>query len=108
MRHLKTYENIIKEPKIGDYVIMRSKYKSKPELTEFIENTIGEIFSKYYSDSKMEDIRVIYDFVPDDIRKNFMMIQGGFTMWFKNYDIIEYAKTKKELKLKIAAKKYNI
>ena len=123
MRYLKAYEDI-NGPKKGDYVIMRSRFDN-PELTKFIENTIGRIYIIYYNhtettntiDDKDLDICVIYDWIPIEIRDhnfrpapapNIFSKQGGYTCFFKKNYILEYGKTIDDLNLKISVKKYNI
>jgi hypothetical protein len=55
------------------------------------------------------DIVVIYGWVPENLKRhNFTMVQGGWVMNFNGKYIVEYAPTKKELRLKLATKKYNI
>lgn len=114
MKYIKTYENL-KEPKVGYYVIMKNKFPTKPELKDFLENNIGFISNIYYNHSLATqelldfDLAVIYDWVPEELKKhNFRLVQGGWLMNFNEKHIIEFAKTKKELKLKIQMRKYNI
>jgi hypothetical protein len=115
MKHIKTYENATNKLKVGYYVIA-SKFNNKPEVKDFFENNIGFIANVYPSKSPMAkdfnsvDISVIYDRPPDNVIKyaNMMMVQGGWQTSFNDSQVIETAKTKKELKLKLAANKYNL
>ncbi len=115
MKYLKTFESSTNKLKIGYYVVA-SKFNNNPEVKEFFENNIGFIFNLFpnYSYALDEvtdyDLAVIYDYVPENVKKyaNMRMVQGGWITNFKESQVIATAKTKKELKLKIAANKYNL
>lgn len=115
MKHLKTYESSINKLKIGYYVIA-SKFNNKPEIKEFFENNIGFIANVYPSKSPMSrdinsvDISVIYDRPPNNVIKyvRMMLVQGGWQTSFNDSQVIATAKTKKELKIKLSANKYNL
>lgn len=112
MKHLKMYEDLYddiyrNEPKIGDYVIC--KWKSADDDHEanlFITNNIGQIIDTknqygicYYS--------VKYDNIPDRL-KFYTFNKNDISFGMKRRDILEWTKTKKELELIIATKKFNL
>ena len=123
MKHLKTYESL-GEPQVGDYVICKiesgimNPSKSLLLYLNFINNNIGRIREKtddYYI--------VMYNNVPISIKNRFNRIQSleclrknvnfETTRELKirkdsSYYIDIFAKTRKELKIKIEMKKYNL
>ena len=108
----KIFENLKSELKVGDYVLMRSNASAK-ELLEFINNNIGQVIKI----NNFEDlrIRVRYNNIPDNVIPWFGFAERQFppsirtaARIFDINQIVEFAKTKEELELKLAAKKYNL
>ena len=106
MKYIKQFENISKDPKVGDYVICE---EGNPELKEFIENNIGQIcriytekynpiYPKYY---------IKYDNIPDDL-KGFSILNGIKVRIIFSHNILFYSNSIEELELKISANKYNL
>ena len=111
MKYLKTFESL-DEPKVGDYVYMRSSAISE-EVKDLVNNSVGKITKITYEfnyedvdkNGLIEYIDVKYNF-PESILKKFgdKLNDRGF-----NPDqLVAFAPTIKELELKVAAKKYNI
>lgn len=100
----KIYENL-NTPKKGNFVYIHKKYDMDlillpTEVKNFIINNVGKII-------EIEDniIRIKFFNIPDDFKKYFSVKNSRL---FDISEILEFAKTKKELELKIKAKKYNI
>lgn len=121
MKHIKSYEAIDnKQPKIGNYIMMEYPYNvpsfyNNPErfeiLQKFLENTIGKVIGvKNYDelDTITRDITVLYEYVPTEIRKLFLMVQGGWTINFNHTKIKGFSTSKNKLKLQLSANKYNL
>lgn len=118
MKHLKIYEiyksgitrRILDNIHKGDYVIMNhnsvfttciSTYAIK-ELDEFLENNIGIVINV---NKVNNNISVKYHDVPFTISGFFHNL--GYEI-FEPYDIVEYASTIDELKMKLQTNKYNL
>lgn len=107
----KIFENLDK-PEVGDYVIanniptMNNFLKNRNEIgiriDNFLKNNIGKVYNihKYI-------IAITYDNVPDDLLIDFGRINNIPTKCI-HIDYTTYAKTKKELEIKLKTKKYNI
>jgi len=119
MKYIKTFESILNkeieysEDDItdGDYALFHydklAEYayhvKLTPELKAFINDNIGII--NVISDKHYDWIDVIYENIPDDIKYKFS--SNGSIMLQKDA-IVDFAKTKEELKIKLVSKKYNL
>jgi len=69
MKYIKTFENISKKFKVGQYVIV--KYISyTPQLYDFLNNNIGKIVSitEHFEIPKYIIYNVKYENIPDDIK----------------------------------------
>ena len=104
MKYLKKFETITESKKmqVGDYILIRST-RNPEDLNNFINNNIGQI-KKIESKS----IRVMYDDIPEKFYKNFHTKDEGDGRLFGKDQIVEFAKTKENLELKIQMKKFNI
>jgi hypothetical protein len=103
MKHIKMFEDLNKEPEVGDYVLVRidlKMYVLKDVVNNFINNNIGKIAYKY-----TENVKVVYDNPPPELEKWFGF-NGART--FDMDRIVDFDKSKEKLKLRLAANKYNI
>lgn len=98
MKYIKEYENII-GPKVGDYVLMRTK---QPDLEDYISTHIGQI-----TDIDRSTLNVRYDNVPPEILANSIHNELGVRTFTRGL-IVDYAPTKEKLELQIQSNKYNL
>lgn len=114
--NFKLFENKL-EPSVGDYVFLHisDNRLTDDNLYDFLDNNIGQITSmreyKSYVLNK-DDICVKYFNVPDFLKNSLKnrATKNGTTYYgyFSVTDIVVFAKTIDELKIKLNAKKYNI
>jgi len=115
MKYLRTYEDISNKPKEGDYVLMRINLLKTNTLTyqlqleEYISNNFGQIDSiNFWTD----EVTVKYFNIPEEIKNWFQppspACRRSRYRKFNIDRIVEFAPTEEDLKLKIAAKKYNL
>jgi len=115
----KIFEDLQPKIEAGNYVLMNS-VSMYDSVRKFINNNIGQII-----ELGPDSIRVKYDNMPKNIM-NIHLRAIGQPTWnrepngdfssvristIKIFDIdqvVEFAKTKEELELKLAAKKYNL
>jgi hypothetical protein len=109
MKHLKTFESLQDFLQIGYYVLIdaESIQNMTDIFVKFISNNIGQIVrlpSDYRNKNRYDYTKIRYYNIPLGLKHFFT------NNTFKFYrPIIEYyAKTKKDLELKLASKKYNI
>ena len=100
MRYIKTYEQELNNPKIGDYVIC--KEESKARLDKFLSFNIGRILLR--QDGKYKYI-VTFDNIPEDILDRFS-VDGERA--YSRAEILHFSPNKEDLELYIRASKYNI
>ena len=111
MKYIKKFENIKDEPKVGDYVLMKSSMQNK-EMTDFIDNTIGKIIKteiKYHFNT----VSVEYEDIPMEIAslfgyENYNLNQNIGFREFLYSSIIDYSENKEDLEYKIKAKNFNL
>lgn len=104
MKYIKTYENIINKPNVGNYVMMKT---SHPELVDFIANNIGKVININFTYDY--EITVKYTNIPLELKKHFSLYKGDYcTRIFPISYVINFAKTKKELQQKLVTIKYNL
>lgn len=109
MKYLKTFENTIEYPNVGDYVLIKSrisniaKDEKLKKISNFIDTTIGTV-------SKINDdfVMVYYEYIPNDISTYFLNKHGYHTRLFDLSRIVEFDSDIEMLKFKIKSKKYNI
>ena len=94
MKYLKKYENIQLIPQKGDYVLMRSDC-GDIQISNYISNHIGQIEIKEVG--AVHVVHVKYNTKIFDSPRIFSVTQ-----------IIDFAKTKEELEIRLIANKYNI
>ena len=99
MKYLKKYESL-ETPEVGDYVLMKSE-TSNEKLADLINTTIGKIDSLAY-----RSLYVRYNFSKEILNK-FRFHDLRLREFDKN-QIVAFAKTIKELELKIQVKNYNL
>ena len=102
MKYIKKFENK-EEPKIGDYVLMYST-SSDDKIAHFIKNNFGKIVNFDYDKNKKVGVAVLYDNIPEFLKKLGM----ERTRTFGIEQIVAFAESEDELKLKISANKYNL
>ena len=110
MKYIKTFEsmNIMNE---GDYALFyydeiaqfAYSVRFSQELKELINNNIGKI--KHISNSTYNWISVEYDNIPSNLQYNF---HHDGTILLDKDNVVEYAKTKEELEIKLSINKYNL
>ena len=121
MKYIKSFESIENNPQLGDYVICKeyvpyvtyiTRQTEKDDLDNFINNGIGR-FIKIGSGDYCYIIK--YDNIPEDLLNNFryrdttdITFNGNGCRAMKRDEIIEFANTKNELKIKSTASKYNL
>jgi len=111
MKYIKKFENIKDEPKVGDYVLMKSSMQNK-EMTDFIDNTIGKIIKieiKYHFNT----VSVEYEDIPMEIAslfgyENYNLNHNIGFREFLYSSIIDYSENKEDLEYKIKAKNFNL
>jgi len=106
MRYIKEFEKKTNvEISRGDYVLMNytPSHKTLIDLSNFINNTIG-IVSKISDDF----IYVKYDAVPITLQRFFDKTNEINCRMMYIEDIVDFAKSKEELELKLQANKYNL
>lgn len=124
MKYIRTYENKFKDsliqPQVGDYVITKfDDIFTFSEWSTYLNNTIGQIVEiKIYTDGtkhfivKYYVLDYIYDIMfKDSDEKRYLKYEGNkkfITVHLDECTIEEYSSNKKDLKIKLAAKKYNI
>jgi hypothetical protein len=113
MKHLKTYENWLPGPQIGDYVICNVPSFDN-ESKKIIHNNIGQIelirpkeFETKSYNSSNNSIG-IKKWVADEYLVSFNHRGELYKIWFQNYEIRHLSKNKEELELLIQANKYNL
>jgi len=120
MKYIKTFENIQKEPKVGDYVLCEdSDNEDVIELSdwnEYIRTHIGKVIQiKPGTDLRSKIYVVKYKDVPNYIQKHFhymMDDEGNFIYHDRRGFYIEEIKfcspSKKKVELMMKANKFNI
>ena len=107
MKYIKTFENIENLPEIDDWVIMKT-LSSHNIVKNFINNTIGEVVNLDKTNIQNIDITVMYYDIPEDFKKLMNVDSDVYVREFRSNQIVEFAKTKEELELKLQSNKYNI
>jgi len=107
MKYIKKYEYVNRhslKPKMGDFVICKDPSDT---LKDFLSNNIGQIVDynlpnsdKYFYSSQYKYI-VKYDNVPKNLKEYFADNLRGF----KEEEIMQHSKTKKDLELLLAQNK---
>lgn len=113
MKYLKTYEkNNFNTPKVGDYVLVNVDYP-EIEFINFLSNNIGQIID--IDDSGYQDYHVKYNNVPEQMEIRTAHMNNGYghafdegTWKVDKSEIYAFSKNKEDLKIMIAANKYNI
>jgi hypothetical protein len=95
------FENLNK-PEIGDFIIANKIPTNNNNIDNFLKYTIGKIYI-----IQKDIIAIRYDNIPEKLLTEFGKINNIPTKIF-NIDYTTYAKTIKELEIKLKAKKYNI
>lgn len=108
MRHIKRYKNL-NIPKIGDYIIVKVDHewlKDFESLCEFLESNIGKVIGYIpdYDDS-IRAVKIKYYNIPEKLKKYFPSTE---TKTSQLKYIVAYGKTPEEVRIKVAANKYNI
>jgi len=109
MKYLKNFENqniSIDDIQIGDYVYgEEDRYESSKLLKDFTKNNICRVKTKCDN-----QICVVFDKEPPErIKGRFNIIEKKYSRWLTVPDnIIEFATTIKDLKMKSLLKNYNL
>jgi hypothetical protein len=108
MKYIKSYEDNINTPQIGDYVIATTS-EGNIEVKLFIRNNIGQIkdilMTKTPRLGNVHNLKVYYQNTPEDLLNN---NKDGNYWWIKPENILHYSKNKEELETLKIAKKYNL
>jgi hypothetical protein len=118
IKSFKIFEKLKDVPEIGDYAIMQI-LTGDFKLDNFVNNTIGQISDVQLSEpdpsmsvnlyNEIQRIGVIYNNVPVKIRWWFSkMSHNKYKRLYTPNNLVEFAKTKEELELKLNANKYNL
>ena len=96
------------EPEVGDYVICTTKYS--PDLNLYLSNQIGKIIGIDNENNRVEPYQVHFINVPDSLRKykNVRDYKYSNTIPFSRFEIINWSKSKEELKNIFDTNKFNI
>ena len=96
MKHIRVYENLVDEPKVGDYAICRDHFGRVPvAIIDYnLENFIGEI--------------IFFDEDDVDLQYKIYYEDAGDWWWFYRDNIIYFSSNKEDLLIYIEANKYNI
>lgn len=109
MKHIKLFEENYDKPKVGDYVLMKTKVD---ELKNFIDNTIGILYSIEHEDEKeLTSYTVKYENIPTQVSWRFFSNNENGEINCKNFRaplLVEFAPTIEELKVKLTANKFNL
>ena len=101
MKHLKTYESIEDDPQVGDYVIFNMEDES-PWAKEFFSKNPSKIVhirpKDFYPKELIYEIESYKQTIPRHIQ----------TTYIVRNDILYWAKSYEQLKLKQSMSKYNI
>lgn len=108
IKKFETHENINKDPKIGDYVIIKTTHKK--EIYNFITSNIGKIVN---ANLPLDEVTVKYNNVPPELKQHFILNTGryGDQYYVRMFPIsyIKYiSKNEEELQLKLDTQKYNL
>jgi hypothetical protein len=116
MKHLKTYEENVKDPQIGDYVVCITKGLEEEfmpiyikKIAKIIHNNVGQIIDfKPENSQKYNPYHVKYD-LPKNFYDNTKYI-GEFqdVFLFDTDKILFFSKDKEQAELYLKTKKYNI
>ena len=111
MRYIKTYETIKDRPKVGEFVIVKdnSYTTENPELSYFINNSIGEVIGilpEIFVEVKFENIPHKFKnyFSNSKYCKNFTDLSSKFPP----SKIVAHSFDKEELKIILQQNKYNL
>lgn len=118
IKKFKIFENSI-IPEIGSYVIISVDRWKNNKVKNFFKHNIGFISHVFinYSHATQDlidyDMTVVYDYVPEYIKKftKMRMVQGGWAIYLdeiSKYKIIDISKNEEELKMKLSTRKYNL
>jgi len=103
MKFLKKFnENL--DYNVGDYVLVtpESVANMSKEYADFVSNNYGKIVK--IPSNRINLTAIKYDNIPQNMMKYF---KNNTSMFF-NPEIVDYAKTKEELELKLSSRKYNL
>jgi hypothetical protein len=101
MKHIKKFnENIYnREPKVGDYVIIKNDYFGDIEYDTFFNREIGQIID-------IEDVNI--DYLPYNVKFQNKTPDGTYICDIRLEEILAFSKEKEDLEVFINMKKYNI
>jgi hypothetical protein len=100
MKHIKTFEDIkLDNMKVGDYVLTDT-FLNIFSLKSFLKNTVGEVV-----DIDPNFIMIKYENIPYDVSTHFN--EHNIRTFDKSL-ILDFSENEEDLKIKIAANKYNI
>ena len=107
MKYLKLFENTTNKPEVGDYVSINSRYE---DYKDFFLNYPGKIIKFYSIGNNIHSVEVSYGKnIPDNMKELLGYIEKyGYFKNFQYNEIYAFSKTKEDLKLKIAANKFNL
>ena len=130
MKFLKKFESDTIEPEVGDFVLIKvnvrkyikdNKYMGRDaedviDYENFINSAIGVVVDIY---PLSNDIEVSYKNIPENIEPWFSqrnetgrrLVHDRKKVWLRRFDmkrVVGFGSSKKELKLNIATKNYNL
>lgn len=113
MKYIKTYESINKEPKIGDWVIVKD-LDFEPKYNDELSKCVGKIIDLKENEYKEDLINtysvrsspyfVEFEKLPKSIKSQF---KHNIRTFYKN-EILFCSDNKEDLEAMIAAQKYNL
>lgn len=110
MKYLKTYEEINeRELQIGDYVICPETYGFSEQVSNFVENNIGQ----YIANADMDFLIIQYENVPDELKVNLYYTNENYITYensavVERYEIKYWSPNKDDLEIYLDADKYNL
>lgn len=108
MKHIKTYENTIGKPKLGDYVICSEN--ANYDMHEFISKNIGKIVLTVYqpTNTVKYDYLVQYNNIPENLNIYFEDYGASNARPMDIDEITEFSENRENLEFVLNANKYNL
>lgn len=117
MKYIKSYEELNKEPQIGDYIIAHfekfGNNKKDKAWEDYLNNSIGQIIKKEGEDAYRAKYFVtdeIYEYAFKNKERKFVKEKNGekYIMMRITNNIIVSSSNKDDLKMLLTSKKYNL
>lgn len=112
MKYIKKFENEKKLPKVGDYILIKSKYV-EGVFNEFFKYNIGIVVRKGYLYWKVKFNNIPQHLKSRKLKNEFKSdeeskIYNKCTWTIYEDEIIDFSENKEDLEMKLTANKYNL